>query len=316
VDTIDRSISVAQMFQEMGAALSLTWVAGHSGGAKQLIGDTVQKPSLALIGHLNFVHPNRVQVLGRGEMDYLNSLDQSGLEQAIKNLYSAELAAVIIANDESIPEPMLQAARQSETPLFTSPQQSPQLMRVLSHYLTQTLAPSTFMHGVMLDVLSVGVMITGEAAIGKSELALELITRGHRLVADDMVDLHAVAPDTLEGHCPPMLQDFLEVRGLGVLNIRSLFGETAVRGKKNLKLIVHLEQFNQNNAAHTNRLEMQASTVEILGTRIPRVVIPVAAGRNLAVLVEVAARNHILRLRGINSTEQFIQRQQQNIIEP
>jgi HPr kinase/phosphorylase len=307
------SIPVSKMFAALARTLALDWISGQQGGAKLLVGDTVQKPSLALVGHLNFVHPNRVQVLGCAEMDYLRSLNAGQLTLAIDSLFSTELAAVIVANGEAVPPALLAASARCETPLFTSPQASPQLMSVLSHYLTQVLAESTSVHGVMLEVIGLGVLLTGNAAVGKSELALELITRGHRLIADDIVELHKVAPDTLEAHCPDMLQDFLEVRGLGILNIRTLFGETAVKLQKNLKLIVHLKALADDPSLTASRLEMHASSETILGVEISRVHLPVAAGRNLAVLVEVAARNHILHMRGIDSAAQFIARQQQQL---
>jgi len=308
-------ISVQQLFDETAENLGLTWVSGHAGGAKLLTSETVQKPTLALIGHLNFVHPNRVQVLGCAEMDYLRSLDSVALEKSVENLFASELAAIIVANGETVPQLLLDASDRSQTPLFTTQQESPQLMLVLGHYLTQALAESTTLHGVLLEVLGMGVLITGSSAIGKSELALELITRGHRLIADDVVELHHVAPDTLEGRCPALLQDFLEVRGLGILNIRTLFGETAVKTKKNLRLIVHLKKPASLAELGEGRLDMHASTESILGVDIPKVRIPVTAGRNLAVLVEVAARNHILHMRGINSAQQFIERQQQQILD-
>ncbi len=303
-----QQIGVRQLFEETGERLALKWVAGTGGGARQLTSDTVQKPSLALIGHLNFVHPNRVQVLGCAEMDYLRSLDGDGLSQAIGNLFSTELAAVIVANDEKVPAILLDTANRTEVPLFTSPLPSPFLMNVLNHYLTQVLAESTSVHGVFLEVQGMGVLITGDSAIGKSELALELVTRGHRLVADDIVEFYLVSPDTLEGRCPALLQDFLEVRGLGILNIRDLFGDTAVKQKKNLRLIVHLEKLATIHTAGQDRLQLQEYSEETLGVTIPKVRIPVAAGRNIAVLVEVAVRNHILRLRGINSTREFMAR--------
>ena len=307
MDALIHHITVADLFRQAGDQLRLTWLAGHAGGDRRLTSETVQKPTLALIGHLNFVHPNRVQVLGCAEMDYLRQLPSEALQQAIDNLYSTELAAVVVANGELVPEALMQAAERTATPLFTSPEQSPYLMQVLSHLITQALAPSTILHGVFLEVLGLGVLISGDPSVGKSELALELITRGHRLVADDALEVYAVSPDTLEGRCPTMLQDFMEVRGLGVLNIRRLFGETAVKHKKNVKLIIHLTPADQ---WHTvDRLDMKAETREILGVSIPEVRIPVAVGRNLAVLVEVAVRNHILRLRGLNSAAEFTERQ-------
>jgi HPr kinase/phosphorylase len=304
------TIPVSKMYADLAKSLDLTWVTGEDGSEKQLIGDTVQKPSLALVGHLNFVHPNRVQVLGCAEMDYLRQLGTEGLAQAIANLFATELAVVIIANGEDVPAPLLSAAQRTNTPLFTSPQASPELMAVLSHYLTHALADSVNVHGVMLEVNGLGVLLTGNSAVGKSELALELITRGHRLVADDVVDLYKVAPAILEAQCPPMLQDFLEVRGLGVLNIRTLFGEPAVKFKKNLKLIVNLQVQTGVPQEKISRLDMEATAETILGVEISKVYLPVAAGRNLAVMVEVAARNYSLRARGINSAEDFIARQQ------
>jgi len=303
-----QQISVQRMFDQTGERLALKWIAGSAGGLRLLTSDTVQKPTLALIGHLNFVHPNRVQVLGCAEMDYLRGLDAAGLSQAIGNLFSTELAAVIVANGEEVPAVLLDTANRNEVPLFTSSLASPFLMNVLNHYLTQVLAESTSVHGVFLEVQGMGVLISGDSAIGKSELALELVTRGHRMIADDIVEFFLVSPDTLEGRCPALLQDFLEVRGLGILNIRELFGETAIKLKKNLRLIVQLEKLVNIDTATQDRLQLQEYSEEIMGVVIPKVRIPVAAGRNIAVLVEVAVRNHILRLRGINSTLEFMGR--------
>ena len=304
-------ITVAELFRHASERLQLSWIAGHGGGEKLLTSDTVQKPSLALIGQLNFVHPNRVQVMGCAEMDYLRQLQPDELIQAIDNLFATEIAAVVIANGESVPAALIASAERTATPLFTSPEPGPQLMRVLSHMMAQALAPSTILHGVFLEVSGLGVLITGEPSVGKSELALELITRGHRLVADDALEVFAVSPDTLEGRCPTLLLDFMEVRGLGVLNVRRLFGETAVKQKKNLKLIVHLSPADilQDKWQEVDRLDMRASNRSILGVEIPEVRIPVAVGRNLAVLVEVAVRNHILKLRGFNSSQEFTERQ-------
>ena len=306
-------ISVAQLFRDTRRNLKLTWVAGLDGGDNLLTSETVTKPSLALIGHLNFVHPNRVQVLGCAEMDYLRSLQTNNLHSAINNLFSTDLAAVIVANGETPPPELEAAADQHATPLFTSPLRSPGLMDVLSHYLAQAVAESASFHGVFIEVQGFGVLIQGNPAIGKSELALELISRGHRLVADDIVDFFRVAPDRLEGRCPQLLQDFLEVRGLGVLNIRALFGDNAVKPTKPLDLIIHLAAAETLAPETLDRLKMKSQHEKILGVRVPKFTIPVAAGRNIAVLVEVAVRNHMLLLRGINGTRQFMQRQQREM---
>jgi HPr kinase/phosphorylase len=187
--------------------------------------------------------------------------------------------------------------------------QSPQLMDLLSHYLTQAMAETTSLHGVFIEVQGFGVLIKGDAAIGKSELALELITRGHRLIADDIVDFYRISPDRVEGRCPALLQDFLEVRGLGILNIRALFGDNSVKPTKPLDLIIQLELANMQKPQELDRLSAKTQFERVLEVTISKVIIPIAAGRNISVLVEVAVRNHILLLRGINATQQFSKRQ-------
>jgi len=306
-------ISVHQLYQETRRKLKLTWVAGKAGADNLLTSETVSKPSLALIGHLNFVHPNRVQVLGCAEMDYLRGLNEADLNLAIKNLFSTDLAAIIVSNGEKVPEALLKTADNARTPLFTSPIRSPELMDNLGHYLTQAFAESTSAHGVFIEVQGFGVLIKGSPAIGKSELALELISRGHRLVADDIVDFYRVSPERIEGRCPPLLQDFLEVRGLGILNIRALFGDSAVKPTKPLDLIIQLEMADTLAPQNLDRLEIKSQHENVLGLSVQKVVIPVAAGRNIAVLVEVAVRNHMLLLRGVNGTKQFMERQSREL---
>jgi len=200
-------------------------------------------------------------------------------------------------------------ANRTHTPLFRSPLGSVQLMWMIRHYIVKGLADSTTRHGVFLDALGVGVMITGDSGVGKSELALELITRGSGLVADDVTELYRISPETLEGRCPELLRDFLEVRGLGMLNIRTMFGETAVRRKKSLKLIVHLYRPPHDDLSKLERLPTSGFE-EIMGVKISKVELPVMAGRNLAVLVEAAARNFVLQQRGINTMQEFISRQE------
>ncbi len=304
-------INVAELYSEIRLKLKLKWVAGLDGGNNQLHSEKVTKPSLALIGHLNFVHPNRVQVLGCAEMDYLRSLSIIAMQQAIANLYATDLAAVVVANGEKPPKELLSAANQFNTPLFTSPMQSPLLMDLLSHYLKLHMAESTSLHGVFIEVQGFGVLVKGNAAIGKSELALELITRGHRLIADDIVDFYRIAPERIEGRCPALLQDFLEVRGLGILNIRALFGDNAVKPTKPLDLIIQLELADMLKPQELDRLNVKMQHERVLEVNITKVIIPIAAGRNIAVLVEVAVRNHMLLLRGINATQQFTKRQKQ-----
>lgn len=302
-------LDVNELYKQTRRKLKLNWVAGLDGGSNTLTSETVTKPSLALIGHLNFVHPNRVQVLGCAEMDYLRSLESTEAERAIANLYSTDLAAIIVANGEKVPESLTAAADSHAIPLFTSPLRSPELMDILSHYLAQAMAETISLHGVFMEVQGFGALIKGSPAIGKSELALELISRGHRLIADDIVDFYRISPERVEGRCPPLLQDFLEVRGLGILNIRELFGDNSVKPTKPLDLIIQLEMADKLEPEQLDRLSIKALHEEVLGVKISKVHIPIAAGRNIAVLVEVAIRNHMLMLRGVNSTKQFMQRQ-------
>ncbi len=306
-------INVAELFKQTRRKLKLNWIAGLNGGSNTLTSETVTKPSLALIGHLNFVHPNRVQVLGCAEMDYLRSLPPADAVHAIENLYSTDLAAVIVANGEKVPESLSIAADSHAAPLFTSTLRSPELMDILSHFLAQAVADSVSLHGVFMEVQGFGALIKGEAAIGKSELALELISRGHRLIADDIVDFFRISPERVEGRCPPLLQDFLEVRGLGILNIRALFGDNSVKPTKPLDLIIQLEMADKLAPQQLDRLSIKMQHEEVLGVKVSKVHIPIAAGRNIAVLVEVAIRNHMLLLRGINATKQFTQRQQREM---
>jgi HPr kinase/phosphorylase len=289
----------------------MNWLAGGQGGSKVLTGEAALKPTIGQVGHMNFIHPFRIQIIGAAEAAYLASLTADRLrDEVVDRLFTTELAVIVVANNETVPPYLAEQCNAHHIALFTSPQPSPHVVDVVRLYLSRVLAESTTLHGVFLDVLEMGVLITGASAIGKSELALELISRGNGLVADDIVELYRISPDTLEGRCPGVLRDFLEVRGIGILNIRTIFGETAVRPRKLLKFIVHLEDHSHEAFSELDRLQVNATYQEILGVPIRKVTIPVAAGRNLAVLVEAAVRNFVLNQRGIDSTKEFIERQQ------
>jgi HPr kinase/phosphorylase len=305
-----RQVSIEKLFAENETRLGLDWLAGRQGGNRVLTGEMELKPTIGQVGHMNFIHPFRVQIIGAAEAAYLRSLSETALNEMIARLFTRELAAIIVANGEDVPAHLADECNRHHMALMTSPQPSPHIVDVIRLYLSRVLAESTTLHGVFLDVLEMGVLITGASAIGKSELALELISRGNGLVADDIVELYRISPDTLEGRCPMVLKDFLEVRGIGVLNIRTIFGETAVRPRKLLKLMVNLEDHSHEQFSDLDRLQVDATYQEILGVPIRKVTIPVAAGRNLAVLVEAAVRNFVLNQRGIDSTKEFIERQQ------
>jgi len=302
-------LSVQRLFDERRERLGLAWAAGRGGSAREFTGEMLHKPGVGLIGHLNLIHPLLAQVLGRREVEYLERLDPAALAQTAEGICKSETVAIIVAEELAAPRVLAECAERGATPLLTSTEPSQHVINVLRPYMQQELGEVTTLHGVFLDVLEIGVLITGDSSIGKSELALELISRGHGLVADDVVELQQIGPETIQGRCPSMLRDFLEVRGLGVLNIRSIFGETAVRPRKALRLLVHLESA-EGGWEPKDRLATRAGTQEILGVEIPTVTLAVAPGRNLAVLVEAAVRNHILLTRGINSTREFISRQE------
>jgi HPr kinase/phosphorylase len=295
-------VDVARLHDDNREALSLAWVAGRSAAT------AVRREaalSASLIGHLNLTHPNSIQVIG--------AYEAATIAGFVERLFAYRPAAVIVADGVAPPQALLDAAAAHEAPLFTSPHPAARVIEKLARYLAKALADTAERHGVFMDVLGLGVLITGESGVGKSELGLELISRGHGLVADDVVEISRIAANTLEGRCPPMLKDFLEVRGLGLLNIRTIFGETAVRPKMKLKLITHLERPQPGGRETAERLPLADMSEEILGVTVRKVVIPVAAGRNLAVLVEAAVRNHILQLRGVNSTAEFMARQKREI---
>ena len=306
-------ISITQLFEKNREKLGLTWKSGTEDGDKKLIHETASQTNQGLIGHLNFIHPNWIQVLSKDEADHLNQLDPKSLKDNIQRLAESGMSCIIAAGSVPIPESLSALAISTQTPILCSERSSLEIMWRLRPYLWRVLAPTDSMHGVLLDVLGMGVMITGESGVGKSELALELVSRGHGLVADDVVELNRIAPETLEGHCPEILRDFLEVRGLGMLNIRIIFGETAVRRRKNLNLIVHLKKASSSDFNELERLPIENVNENIMGLNIRKVIIHVAAGRNLAVLVEAAVRNYVLQLRGINSTKDFLERHEQEM---
>jgi HPr kinase/phosphorylase len=308
-------ISAAQLFEDNRQKLRLEWIAGRDGGGRELDNEHLRDSREGLIGHLNFIHANWIQVIGRTEFAHLNSLDTGARQRTLSQIKASELACMIVADGEKAPEYLTALADSMHTPLFATPFESMELMWMLRPYLARALAVSTTMHGVFLDVLGMGVMLTGDSGVGKSELALELISRGSGLIADDVIELYRIAPEMIEGRCPPLLRDFLEVRGLGVLNIRAIFGESVLRPRKSLKLIVHLEKPAGAEAPPVERLPLKPGVQEIIGVNITKVTIPVAAGRNLAVLVEAAVRNRVLQLRGIDSTGDFIERQAQHMRE-
>ncbi len=328
-------ITVNKLFESHAAELSLRWQAGRIGGTRKIslldsLSDDVRgvvddleatqtstdtlielSPNKSLIGHFNLIHPNQIQVLGKTEISYLNELRSISKEEAIKKLMGLEPDLIILAERQEAPPLLVDLCDQMQIPLISSKRSSNKLIGDLYYYLSNVLTEVSTIHGVFMEIVTIGVLIVGESGVGKSELAVELITRGHRLIADDAPEFKRIAPDTINGTCPNALTNFLEVRGLGVINVRELFGSGAVKQHKFLRLIIRLERLDSDRMKGVDRLEGSYCSVNILGLDIPEITLPVAPGRNLAVLVECATRNHILRLSGYNSTEDFMCRQHQ-----
>src|SRR5690606_27248300 len=267
-----------------------------------------RRPSL--VGYLNIIYPNKVQIIGTEELNYLDGLDPRQRWEAIEKIMAYKPTALLVTKDQALPSDLRDAADESHTPLWTSPKRGHELLTYLQYHLARGLAHQVTLHGVLMEVYSIGVLITGESGTGKSELALELITRGHRLVADDAPEFTLIAPDVIDGTCPEMLCDLLEVRGLGILNVREMFGHTAVKPSKYLRLVVHLQPPSGNGFEDPmTRLTGDVGYREILDVQVPQITIPVAPGRNIAVLVEAAVRSHMLKTKGFDPAQTFIDRQ-------
>ena len=306
------SITAQELFDQQQERLQLRWVAGQSGQQRvlQSVETVARRPSLA--GYLNIIYPNKVQILGTEELAWLDALDARLRWETIAKIMEFRPLALVVSKSQSCPEDLLEAAEESATPLWLSPRRGHELLNHLQYHLARMLAPRVTLHGVFMEIYSIGVLITGESGSGKSELALELITRGHRLVADDAPEFTQIAPDVLDGTCPELLQDLLELRGLGVLNIREMFGDTAVKRNKYLRLIVHLARPDHYEADAQQdgmaRLTGDLGTREVLELNVPTITLPVMPGRNLAVLAEAAARTHILRAKGVDPAAAFLAR--------
>lgn len=305
-------ISAGELFEQQHERLGLRWVAGHAGAARYLeaVESRDRRPSLA--GYLNTIYPNKVQILGTEELAWLDELDSRQRWETIERLMRSRPLAMVISRDRDCPPDLAAAADESGTALWTSRLRGHELLNHLQYRLARALAPRVTLHGVFMEIYSIGVLITGDAGSGKSELALELISRGHRLVADDAPEFTQIAPDVLDGRCPELLRDLLEVRGLGVLDIRQMFGDTAVKPHKYLRLVIHLQRVDDPAAMppgdDLQRLTGDNRVRRVLDLDVPMTTLPVMPGRNLAVLAEAATRLHSLRSKGQDPATAFIAR--------
>src|SRR6186713_2883292 len=283
-------ISAEALFEEFRPALHWEWIAGHAHPERHFDEAAIRdaRSSADLVGYLNYIHPNRVQIVGRREVAYLNDASGEVTDRRIARIVTLEPPVLICADAQVPPDRLVALCDRADIPLFVTSESAGHVIDLVRGYLSQHFAERTTRHGVFMDILGIGVLLTGESGLGKSELGLELITRGHGLVADDAVDLYRINQTTIEGRCPELLQNLLEVRGIGLLDIKAIFGETLERDYE--------------------RIPYEPLTQDVLGIPVRKVIIQVEAGRNIAVLVEAAVRNAILQLRGINTYQEFVER--------
>jgi len=308
-------VSADVLFEAFRNRLNWQWVAGLGASERRFdeVAVRAARSGADLVGYLNYIHPYRVQILGEREISYITGgVDadaQRGMSR-IARIVTLQPPVIVLADGQSAPAALISMCEEAQIPLFATGDSSAFVIDVLRAYLSKHFADRVSMHGVFMDILGLGVLITGESGLGKSELGLELISRGNGLVADDAVDLYRINQATIEGRCPELLQNLLEVRGIGLLDIRAIFGETAVRRKMRLKLIVHLVR-KETLERDYERMPHEPLTQDIIGIPVRKVVIQVVAGRNIAVLVEAAVRNTILQLRGIYTYQDFLERHRQ-----
>jgi HPr kinase/phosphorylase len=301
------SITVGEFVAQAPPDLRLEFLAGARGAAsRRLDVARIQKLGLALAGFTLYVHAGRVQIVGQSELLFLNQLTAERRREAIANLELEKISCVLVTKGLMPPPEFAEAAERAALPLIQTPLVSSVAISAVTEYLEEALAPRETRHGVLLDLYDLGVLVEGESGVGKSECALDLIMRGHQLVADDSVVVRRKRDGLLIGSAPELLREHMEIRGLGILNVRELFGVSAVSGPKQIGLNIRLERWRE--AREVERLGLDARTVDILGVAVPHFLLPVSPGRNLATLVETAVRVHLLRARGYNAAERLAAR--------
>ena len=301
------SITVSEFLAHAPSQLELRVLAGAAGAAtRELTTPRIQKLGLALAGFTHYIHPGRLQIVGQTEISYLDELAAERRRQVIRNLLLERISCVLITKGLEPPPELIAEAEEAALPLLSTPVVSSIAINTVTDYLQECLAPLAIRHGVLLDIYGLGVLLEGASGIGKSECALDLVAHGHRLVSDDVVEVRRIGTERLSGTAPELLREHLEIRGLGILNIRDLFGVSAISTAKNIDLSIRLERWDE--ASEVDRLGIDAHAIEILGVQVPQVLIPVSPGRNLSTLVETAVRVQLLRVRGYDAAQTFVAR--------
>ncbi|TQS74804.1 HPr kinase/phosphorylase [Ornithinibacillus gellani] len=285
---------------------NLKLIAGEEGLHREITTSDISRPGIEMTGFFQFYPSERLQLIGRTEMAYFLELDEDKRRDRVRRLFTDITPGIVITRGMDVPNEMIEAANDAGVPILQSPRKTTRVISRLTNYLEIKFAPSTAIHGVLVDVYGVGVLITGQSGVGKSETALELVKRGHRLVADDSVEIRQEDYDTLIGNSPPLIEHLLEIRGVGIINIMTLFGAGSVLSSKKISFIIHLEIWDK--MKQYDRLGLDEDTLKIMDVHIPKATIPVRPGRNLAVIIEVAAMNFRLKKMGVNAAEEFSER--------
>jgi HPr kinase/phosphorylase len=308
------TISISEFVALAPARLELELLAGHYGAStRRLTAPRIQKLGLALAGFTRYIHSGRLQIVGQSEIRFLGELAPDRRAEAIDNLDPANISCILVTKNLEPPAELIKACDASSLPLLRTPLLSSEAIEIVTSFLQQILAPVAMRHGVLLDVYGLGVLLEGASGIGKSECALDLITRGHRLVSDDVVEVRSMSAERLVGSAPELLREHLEIRGLGIINIRDLFGVSSITNAKAVDLSIRLERWED--AIGVDRLGIDMQTVQILGVTVPQVILPVSPGRNLATLVETAVRVQLMRIRGYDAAQTFVTRHLEMLVE-
>jgi HPr kinase/phosphorylase len=297
------AIRVGALLDDQRFDLRLSLVAGKQGLSRRLSSARIQKPGLVLAGYTEYLHKERMQVFGNTEMSYLRTMPRERKLEALRAFFGAEIACLVVTKDIEIPPEMAAAAEEAGVPLLRTSHLSSTFIESVQNCLEDQLTASTSMHGVLLDVFGVGILLLGKSGIGKSEIALDLIMRGHRLVADDIVDVKRKTPDSVVGSGSEIIKHHMEIRGLGIINIKDLFGVAAIRERKKIEIVLELVEWDPN--VEYDRLGVEDRKFRILDVEVPMLVVPVRPGRNMTTIIEVAARNHLLKLQGHHSAREF-----------